>query len=115
MTLKNLNKKCRCLAKKMQRHTVSRHCAGKHGSLFEACRAGKHGPLSETCRAGKIRICKITGDRKLCARMASLGVLAGEEAEIICKKNGSQCLLKIQGGTLSLDHTTSSNIIVQSV
>ncbi|MBU0946609.1 MAG: ferrous iron transport protein A [Proteobacteria bacterium] len=103
MTLKDLNKKCRCLAKKMHQHTAPQHCAGKHG------------PLSETCRAGKVRICKITGDRKLCARMASLGVLEGEEAEIICQKNGSQCLLKIQGGTLSLDHITSSSIIVQSV
>ncbi len=103
MTLKDLNKKCRCLAKKVQQCTVSQHCVGQHG------------PLSETCHAGKVKICKITGDRKLCARMASLGVLAGEEAEIICPKKGSQCLLKIQGGTLSLDHTTSSNIIVQSV
>lgn len=103
MTLKDLNKKCRCLAKKMQRCKTPRHCPGQRG------------PLSETCRVGKIRICKITGDRKLCAKMASLGVLAGEEAEIICPRNGSQCLLKIQGGTLSLDHTTSSNIIVQSV
>lgn len=103
MTLKDLNKKCRCLAKKVQQCTGSQQCVGQHG------------PLSETCHAGKVKICKITGDRKLCARMASLGLLAGEEVEIICKKNGSQCLLKIQGGTLSLDHLTSSNIIVQSV
>ena len=47
--------------------------------------------------------------------MASLGVLPGQEAELICPQNSSQCLLKIHGGTLSLDKLTSNNIIVQSV
>lgn len=103
MTLKELNKKCSCFARKLQK-----------GSISEKCRI-HHGPLSESCQAGKIKICKVTGDRKLCARMASLGVLPGEEAELICPRKGSQCLLKIHGGTLSLDQTTSNNIIVQSV
>jgi Fe2+ transport system protein FeoA len=103
MTLKDLNKKCRCIADRIP-----------------GCRKGKscklqHGPLSENCQAGKIKICKVTGDRKLCARMASLGVRPGEEAELLCPQNGSQCLLKIHGGTLSLDQLTSNNIIVQSV
>jgi len=47
--------------------------------------------------------------------MASLGVLPGEEAELICPQKGSQCLLKIHGGTLSLDQLTSNNIIVKSI
>lgn len=103
MTLKELNKKCSCFAKRIQK-----------GSISERCNA-HHGPLSENCRAGKVKICKVTGDRKLCARMASLGVLPGEVAELICPKKNSQCLLKIHGGTLSLDQTTSNNIIVKSV
>jgi len=103
MTLKELNKKCSCLARRIQKCSISEKC-GTH-----------HGPLSESCQAGKIKICKVTGDRKLCARMASLGVLPGEKAELICPQKGSQCLLKIHGGTLSLDQTTSNNIIVQSI
>ena len=103
MTLKELNKKCGCFAKKIQQCTNGEQCQTHHG------------PLSENCRAGKIKICKVTGDRKLCARMASLGVLPGQEAELICPQNNSQCLLKIHGGTLSLDKLTSNNIIVQSV
>lgn len=103
MTLKEFNKKCGCFAKKIQKCTKGEQCE-RH-----------HGPLSENCQAGKIKICKVTGDRKLCARMASLGVLPGEEAELICPQIGSQCLLKIHGGTLSLDQITSNNIIVQSV
>ncbi len=103
MTLKELNKKCSCIVKKVQQCTRGKHCAQHHG------------PLSESCHAGKVKICKVTGDRKLCARMASLGVLPGEEAELICPRKGAQCLLKVHGGTLSLDQDMSSNIIVQSV
>ncbi len=103
MTLKELNNKCGCFAKRIQQCTKGEQCKMHHG------------PLSENCRAGKIKICKVTGDRKLCARMASLGVLPGQEAELLCPQKGSQCLLKIHGGTLSLDKVTSNNIIVQSV
>ena len=103
MTLKELNKKCSCIAKKIHRCGKGQPCNPHQG------------PLSETCHAGKVKICKVTGDRKLCARMAALGVLPGEEAELLCPQGGSQCLLKIHGGTLSLDQLTSNNIIVQSV
>ncbi len=103
MTLKELNKKCGCFARKIQQCTREERCNGHPG------------PLSKSHQAGKVKICKITGDRKLCARMASLGVLPGQEAELICPQNGSQCLLKVHGGTLSLDEVTSNNIIVQSV
>ncbi len=103
MTLKELNKKCGCIAQKIQMCRKGGRC-NKH-----------HGPLSENCQAGKVKICKLTGDRRHCARMASLGVRPGEEAELICPQTGSQCLLKIHGGTLSLDQGTSDNIIVQSV
>jgi ferrous iron transport protein A len=102
MTLKELNKKYSCFARKVRKCTRNGNC-------------NQQGPLSESCQAGKVKICKITGDRKLCARMASLGVLPGEEAELICPQSGSQCLLKIHGGTLSLDQSTSNNIIVRSV
>jgi len=103
MTLNELNKKCGCFARKVQKCGQGKQCNSHHG------------PLSENCQAGKIKICKIKGDRKLCARMASLGVLPGQEAELICPQRGAQCLLKIHGGTLSLDQLTSNNIIVQSI
>ena len=70
--------------------------------------------LSDNCRSGKIKICKLIGDRKQCARMAGFGVLPGTEAELICT-NGSQCVLKIHNSTLSLDKTTSDNIIIEFV
>lgn len=108
MTFREINKKWCCLARKIQGCKGNGECAEYH-----------HGPLSETCRAGKLKICKLIGDRKECAKMAALGVLPGQEAELICprsgSKPGSQCLLKIHGGTLSLDQTTSDNIIVESL
>ncbi|MEN8190785.1 MAG: ferrous iron transport protein A [Thermodesulfobacteriota bacterium] len=103
MTKKMFHKKYCCLADKVK------GCLGRK----ENCNGIE--PLSETFRSGKVKICKVTGDRKLCSRMASLGVLPGHEAEIICPEKGSNCLLKIHGGTLSLDHHTTKNILVSSV
>lgn len=71
--------------------------------------------LSKNCSTGKKKIYKITGDRKLCGRMASLGVFPGGEIEVIYGERGSQCLLKVQGCTLSLDTITSDNILVESL
>lgn len=103
MTFRKINKKCCSIAKKIQQCSKGIKCL-KH-----------HGPLSETCQVGKLKICKLTGDRIECAKMASLGLLPGQEAELLCSRNGSQCLLKIHGSTLSLDQNTSNNIIVESI
>lgn len=72
-------------------------------------------PLSQKNRTGKVKVCKITGNRKICARMASMGLYPGVEADIICSENGSCCVLKINGGTISLDSDVSENIYVASV
>lgn len=103
MTFKTLNQKCSCLADKVRNCVKRSPCPGQVA------------PLSESCRSGRLKICKVTGDRKLCARMASLGVYPGEEVELLCPENGSQCLLKLQGGTLTLDSNTVKNIMVTEV
>ncbi|MDO9042399.1 MAG: FeoA family protein [Desulfocapsaceae bacterium] len=104
MTFKILNQKCSCLANKVKNCVKQSPAGPRHVA-----------PLSESCRSGRLKICKITGDRKLCARMASLGVYPGEEVELLCPENGSQCLLKLQGSTLSLDSNTTKNIMVTKV
>ncbi len=103
MTLKQLNQKYCCFADKLKTNFVKEKCSEKIT------------PLSQNCKRGRKKICKITGDRNLCARMATLGVYPGKEIELICPENGSQCLLKIHGGTISLDSNTSKNILVQSL
>jgi len=47
--------------------------------------------------------------------MASMGLYPGVEADIICSETGSQCLLKVNGGTISLDSDVSEKVFVSSV
>lgn len=69
-------------------------------------------PLSQEGRPGRVKVCKVTGDRKICARMASMGVYPGVEADIVCALRGNRCVLKVQGGTISLDADITANILV---
>ena len=69
-------------------------------------------PLPESCCNSRMRVCAVTGDRNTCARMANLGVLPGSELELLCKGGGQQCMIKINGGTISLDASTAAAILV---
>jgi ferrous iron transport protein A len=51
----------------------------------------------------------------LCARMASMGVYPGEEVQLLCTHNGSQCVLRVGNGTVSLDAETIDKILVESL
>ncbi len=79
-----------------------------------ACDTGAF-PLSSKKSPGKIRICSVSGDRKVCGRIAALGVYPGVEADIICSGKNQRCILKVNGGTLSLDADISANILVSSL
>ena len=103
MSLRRFHKRCNCLADKVRNCWSEKRC--RH----------RVGPLADKDQSGKIRICQITGDRKLCARMASMGVYPGIEADLICPESGGQCILKIQGSTLSLDRSVSENILVSAI
>lgn len=103
MSFRKMHSKCFCFADKLK------SCWGEEKCLKQV------GPLANKGQAGRIKICRITGDRKLCARMASMGVYPGIEAELICPENGSQCILKIQGSTISLDRSVSENILVSAI
>ncbi len=72
-------------------------------------------PLSKRGATGRIKICKITGDRTVCGRIAAMGVYPGVEADIICSGRGSRCILKVNGGTISFDADVSKNILVTSL
>ena len=69
-------------------------------------------PLPESCCNSRMRVCAVTGDRQTCARMATLGVLPGSELELLCKGGGQHCMIKVNGGTISLDAPTASTILV---
>lgn len=103
MSWRKLHSRCNCFADKVKNCWTEKKCR-QHVS-----------PLADRGQSGKIRICQVTGDRKLCARMASMGVYPGIEADLICPEMGGQCILKIQGSTLSLDRSVSENILVSAV
>ncbi len=105
MTKKHIDKTC-CFFR-----TIKKRCKRKNSgpASRQAC------PLSETCYHGKVKVCAVNGDRKNCAKMAHLGLLPGQEIELLCKNKSNQCLVKVNGGTLSLDNLTADNIIVAPV
>ena len=69
-------------------------------------------PLSSACGQEKFKICKINGDRKVCARMAQFGVLPGSEIELICPGHSKQCMVRVKGSTFTLDQLCARNILV---
>lgn len=72
-------------------------------------------PLSKACRCERLKICGIGGDRKHCARMAQLGVLPGSEIELLCPLQSQNCMIKVNGSTVSLDQMSADNILVTPV
>jgi ferrous iron transport protein A len=69
-------------------------------------------PLSAKRNCGRARVCSITGDRKHCARLAALGLYPGNEIELISPPDGERCLVKVHGGTISIDRDTLEHIVV---
>lgn len=69
-------------------------------------------PLSRLCKSGRFTICKVNGDRKLCARIVAMGIYPGAEGELICQQSGSQCILQLHGSRLCLDPSITENIMV---
>jgi len=69
-------------------------------------------PLSRTCGCGKVKVCKVRGGRKMCARMAQLGVMPGSEMKLICPGKSKKCMVRVKGSTVALDELQSSNIFV---
>jgi ferrous iron transport protein A len=88
--------------------TVKKYLCRKHRNNLIS-------PLSRRGNTGRIKICKVTGGRAICSRIAAMGVYPGVEADIICSGKGSRCLLKVNGGTVSLDADVSENIFVTSL
>lgn len=69
-------------------------------------------PLSSACGRERFKVCRISGDRKLCARMAQMGVLPGSEIELICPGSLKQCMVRVKGSTVTLDPLCAQKILV---
>ncbi|HFQ90768.1 MAG TPA: ferrous iron transport protein A [Desulfobulbus sp.] len=44
--------------------------------------------------------------------MAHLGLLPGSELELICPGRGNKCMVRVNGGTISLDRPVAEGILV---
>lgn len=71
-------------------------------------------PLSSTCGCDRVKVCRVSGDRRMCARMAQLGVLPGSEMELICPGK-SKCMVRVKGSTVTLDELQARHIFVTPV
>ena len=94
------------------------HClfGKRRGCGWRKMRSSSFGmrPLSECCGCSRVRVCKVSGDRTVCGRMASLGVLPGTVLEPFCSRRSRHCcVVKVNGGTLSLDELTAASIFVE--
>ena len=101
---------------KVENNDIPCHCPHNNSDGCEVKkRNGNSGakPLSTMCGCDKFKVCKINGDRKLCARMAQLGVLPGSEIELICPAQSESCMVKVKGSTISLDQLSAENILVE--
>jgi len=92
-------------------HSCDMHGRGR-GNPCQPSTSGPTTPLSQKKKCGRARVCSINGDRKHCARMAALGVYPGNEIELISPSNGECCLIKVHGGTLSIDRESTENILI---
>lgn len=70
--------------------------------------------LSDAPAGTRLKVASIAGGRRLCARMAAMGIYPGVEMELVCAGCGSPCLVRVHGGTLSLGAGISQNILVTS-
>lgn len=101
MSRNHQNATCPCTTKK------SDACAVKRTTCPDDAK-----PLSKAFGCERYRVCKVRGDRKLCARMAQLGVLPGSTIELICPGQSQSCMVKVKGSTVSLDQMSAENILV---
>jgi ferrous iron transport protein A len=71
-------------------------------------------PLSNVTAGQRFKVAGIEGGRRLCARMAAMGIYPGVEMEVVCAGCNRPCLVRVHGCTLSLGVGMSEKIMVTS-
>lgn len=93
---------CPCLAGEKNCGGVWHETQSVHGT-----------PLTSNAGCEKMKICRISGDRKMCARMAQLGFLPGSEIELICPGEARKpCMVRVKGATVTLNELQAEHIYV---
>ncbi len=84
---------------------------GRSGCRF---RQGFEGevPLARAGCGRRLKISRIAGGRRVCARMAALGIFPGQEVELVCAADRARCLVRLNGSTVSLGDGAAEKIVV---
>ncbi|HDL89832.1 MAG TPA: ferrous iron transport protein A [Thermodesulforhabdus norvegica] len=69
-------------------------------------------PLPEAEPGASVRITRIEGGRRLCARLAHMGIYPGTIMEVISSGRGAPCIVRVRNATISLGRGMSRKIIV---
>ncbi len=97
------------------RNRQCRRMVDKEGAL-PGCRRRLHPegevPLARAGCGRRLRVCRIAGGRRVCARMASMGIFPGQEVELVCAADQNRCLVRLNGSTVSLGDGAAENIVV---
>ena len=99
------------MVKKLFRNGCKKMRRG-HQRNTQAPRDCRITPLSKKHTCGVAKVCSVNLDRKQCARMASLGLYPGNEIELLSPSQGDNCIIKVHGGTVSIDRETMESILV---
>ncbi len=83
-------------------------CPKKKGLSCE----GGRSPLCRVKSGCRVKVACLEGGRGFCARLAALGIYPGVEMDLVCNGCGFPCLVRINGGTLSLGCGVSEKILV---
>ncbi len=68
--------------------------------------------LSDVGSGQIVRVTGIAGGRRLCARLAHMGIYPGVELEVICAGKGLPSIVRVRNATLSLGKGMSQKILV---
>ncbi len=68
--------------------------------------------LSEVGSGQIVKVTRIAGGRRLCARLAHMGIYPGVELEVICAGKGLPSIVRVRNATVSLGRGMSQKILV---
>ena len=71
-------------------------------------------PLAAAGCGHRLEVCRIDGGRRICGRLASLGIFPGQQVELVCAADKARCLIRINGATVSLGDGAAEKILVKA-
>jgi len=71
-------------------------------------------PLAEAGCGRRLEVCRVDGGRRVCGRLAALGIYPGQKVELVCAADSSRCLVRLNGSTVSLGDGAAEKILVRA-